>query len=894
MALGSSESDAGASRPLRRLGRYTLLKRVAKGGMGEVLLAATSGIEGAERPVIVKMIREEHRTDASFRARFLDEARVQAQLSHSGVASILDATTDEATGEPYVVVEHVDGRNLGDVRARALATGTRVDWAESVAVAQLIAESLAHVHDRRDPMGQPLAIVHRDLSPQNVMVAFTGEVKLIDFGTARGQNRRCHTVAGVVFAKPGYVAPEVANGDSGDFRVDLYALGVMLWELCASRRFLEGDASDHLAAVAAGKRDLPPVADSVGAPIELDAAIAKLTAHDREDRYGSARDAARDLATLLGSSLPVPGGERGVRPRVAALLGRLFPGETARFRRDFARLVENARKEAVAAAAAPPPPPSAPSAPSAAATETSAATDAAPADAAIDLSLPLHPDPPAPQNAEPVDASLLPGTRWRLIRALGRGATSVVWEAEHADVGRRAALKVHAGGEGGRSRFRIEARALARVEGPFVARMKEAGVASDGRPFTVTELLEGQTLDAWTKERAPLTPADVLAVGRKLLVSIEGLHATGLIHRDVKPENVFCCSGDGTVRMLDLGIARDLGEAEEQDPPSGGALALHGTPAYMAPEQASGVADERSDIYAVGCILYEMLAGSLPFAGERPGDGDVVGVLESKAKGSPEPLSERAANREIPEEIDALVMRALARHPSVRFQTAKAMREAIEDLERAPARKRSSRRRMGFGALAAAMAVGAALFAMPMFPQTAGVLARIKSAVSQPAPLAAAEAPQPTGLDALADAPPAGDGGDVLDLLPPEVADEERALRALEDAGDDAPDLADDAVADADESQLVRLPGEGEDHFGEGEAVAPKPQKKKRRAQKASPERDRQGDKGDKKAKPKGNGKADGKADAPKDKKTPKSSAKGDDKGRKKKKGKSRDAGVDG
>jgi serine/threonine protein kinase len=83
-------------------------------------------------------------------------------------------------------------------------------------------------------------------------------VKIIDFGTARGQNRRCHTVSGVVFAKPGYVAPEVANGNSGDARVDLYALGVMLWELCAGRRFLQGDASDHMAAVSRNERNLPP------------------------------------------------------------------------------------------------------------------------------------------------------------------------------------------------------------------------------------------------------------------------------------------------------------------------------------------------------------------------------------------------------------------------------------------------------------------------------------------------------------------------------------------------------------------------------------------------------------------------------------------------------------
>src|SRR6185312_13057694 len=217
----------------RPLGRYVLLKRIARGGMGEVFLASTTGIEGAERPVVVKIIRREHAKDPSFIARFLDEARVQAQLQHSGVAQVLDATIDDRTGEPYAVVEHVEGRSLGDVRARAVQIGHAIAWADAVAVGTLIAEALAHVHERPDPLGKALSIVHRDLSPQNVMVGYVGECKIIDFGTARGQNRRCHTVAGVVFAKPGYVAPEVANGDSGDARVDIYALGIMLWELVA-------------------------------------------------------------------------------------------------------------------------------------------------------------------------------------------------------------------------------------------------------------------------------------------------------------------------------------------------------------------------------------------------------------------------------------------------------------------------------------------------------------------------------------------------------------------------------------------------------------------------------------------------------------------------------------
>src|SRR5579859_4266678 len=277
-------SEPSPSLPLpRMLGRRILLKLMARGGMGDVYLAATTGIEGAERPCIAKTIRRDHLHDGSFLARFLDEARVQAQLNHPGVAQVLEASTDE-NGEPYTVVEYVEGRSLADVRQRAIQLGCRVGWPEAVAVTIEMAQALAHVHERSGSDGTPLGIVHRDLSPQNVMVGYGGDVKLIDFGTARGHNRRCHTVAGVVFAKPGYVAPEVARQQVGDGRIDVYALGIMLWELCAGRRFLTGDAQKHLEEAAAGKVLVPAVAKSCDAPALLDEIIQHLTANDPDDR----------------------------------------------------------------------------------------------------------------------------------------------------------------------------------------------------------------------------------------------------------------------------------------------------------------------------------------------------------------------------------------------------------------------------------------------------------------------------------------------------------------------------------------------------------------------------------------------------------------------------------
>src|SRR5271154_3379316 len=274
-AVGRFSSAAALPLP-RMVGRRIVLKLAARGGMGDVYLGATTGLEGAERPCIVKTVRRDHVHDGSFLARFLDEARVQAQLQHPGIAQVLEAANDES-GEPYTVVEYVEGRALSDVRQRALQTGARVSWADAVAVAVEIAQALAHVHERSGTDGAPLGIVHRDLSPQNVMVSYAGEIKLIDFGTARGHNRRCHTVAGVVFAKPGYVAPEVARQQVGDGRIDLYAMGIVLWELCAGRRFLTTDPQPHIDEAAPGRVVLPPIAPECNAPPALDEILVKLT-----------------------------------------------------------------------------------------------------------------------------------------------------------------------------------------------------------------------------------------------------------------------------------------------------------------------------------------------------------------------------------------------------------------------------------------------------------------------------------------------------------------------------------------------------------------------------------------------------------------------------------------
>lgn len=731
--------------------------------MGEVYLAATTGIEGAERPCVVKIIRREHAKDTSFLARFLDEARVQAQLHHPGVVQVIEAATDE-NGEPFVVVEYVEGRSLGEVRARALQVSYRMSWAEAAALATSAAEALAHVHERVDVTGQPLGIVHRDMSPQNIMVGYGGDVKLIDFGTARGENRRCHTVSGVVFAKPGYVAPEVANGNTGDARVDVYALGIMLWELAAGRRFLQGDAAEHLAKVAKDACSPPPIAALVGAPPELDGIIAKLTAFRTEDRYASARDALRDLARLLSSAPSLSNGERGVRARVSQLMATLYPAEPTQSRRLFAKLVAQARemdKNGPSAVAAP-------------VAETARET---------------------PET----DERVLPGTRYRVLRKIGEGAMGHVFEAEHIDLGRRVAVKVlaahHATSSDYAARFRREARALSRLSHPNLVTLHDFGQATDGRLYCAMEFLEGETLDRCLEREGVMSWREALQLGAQAASALREAHRVGIVHRDLKPSNLFLCQ-DGTLKLLDFGVARKADEGA--DPGADvSSFTLFGTPEYMAPEQvSSGKVDERVDVYALACVLYEMVTGRLPFVADS-----TVALLDAKTKQEAEPPRDRAPSRGIPTEVDRLIVRALARNPEKRTATAEQLYAEIVAALDAPERKRRQRRSLGRAAIVVSLA-GAILSLSAAvarhYPDQVHTV--MSSLVAATAPEVADVAPLPIAQSEVAVMTPSRPA----EALPAEVAQPPVVEAPVETFGETEAERAEKAAQERDWTEAVR------------------------------------------------------------------------------------------
>ncbi|MBI4704735.1 MAG: serine/threonine protein kinase [Deltaproteobacteria bacterium] len=479
----------------------------------------------------------------------------------------------------------------------------------------------------------------------------------------------------------------------------------------------------------------------MGAPGALDQIVAKLTAYRRDDRYPSSRLAAARLGSLLSGAAPLPNGERGVRARAALLMYNLYPAEPGRSRSSFARLVAAARTKDEAPAAG------------------ASASIAAPA--AVE------------RGAEDDGQSdMLAGTRYRLVREIGRGASSVVYEAEHVELGRRVALKVldarHTDSREFALRFRREARALSRLACSGLVRVFDFGQAADGRLFCVMELCAGRTLRASLDRGERFDWVRALRIVRQACLALHFAHDKGVVHRDIKPANLFLTASGG-VKVIDFGLAKTAGEVGEPAAPPSGAdggdtgarprrdgqhapLELFGTPEYMAPEQAAGGrVDGRADLYSLGCVLYELLTGRLPFRAVG-----AVGILDAKLKGRPEPTRRGPADRAIPRAAERIAGRALARHPSRRYQSAFEMAEAIADALDEPTRQRA-RRRFAAASLLAAACAGAAV---AVGIQAGPLLGRLPLPPPPPAAVPASPHSDPGARRARAtgapDEPPAG------------------------------------------------------------------------------------------------------------------------------------------
>src|SRR3954467_6502437 len=274
-------------------GKYRLLASLGRGGMAEVFLGAATGPAGFNKLVVVKKLRDGCADDPSFVSMFLDEARLAARLNHANIVHTYEV--DEAEDGYIIVMEYLEGQSI---RRLIRALGMRGQLCDPALAAHLMAEvlhGLHYVHEMRDYDGTPLGIVHRDVSPHNLFITYDGQVKVLDFGVAKATLNVSDTQDGVLKGKFAYMAPEQPTGGVVDRRADIFAAGVVLWELLTGDRLFQGDTAATLYQLVNNPIS-PPSSVSPTVPPELDSIVLQALERSPDARFQTALDMANALS----------------------------------------------------------------------------------------------------------------------------------------------------------------------------------------------------------------------------------------------------------------------------------------------------------------------------------------------------------------------------------------------------------------------------------------------------------------------------------------------------------------------------------------------------------------------------------------------------------------------
>ncbi len=281
--------------------RYTITERLDHGGMAEVFRGVAESMEGFKKSVAIKRILPNLTKNQKFVSMFLDEARLSLFLQHANIVQVFDIskTPDNAY---FLVMEYVDGCNLKALIERQKQKTRRLEVAHTIYLMIECCKALQYAHQLEHPeTNEPLGIVHRDISPPNILLSKNGEVKLVDFGLAKANSQIESTDPGVVKGKFSYLSPEAASGLDVDHRADVFAVGIILWELFTGRRLFHGE-TDYQTVEQVRQAKVPSMAAlNPEIELELEQVVRKALARDPEERYASANDLADALAQYLFS-----------------------------------------------------------------------------------------------------------------------------------------------------------------------------------------------------------------------------------------------------------------------------------------------------------------------------------------------------------------------------------------------------------------------------------------------------------------------------------------------------------------------------------------------------------------------------------------------------------------
>jgi len=275
---------------MEQFGKYSLIRKIGTGGMAEVFLARTPVAQGLNKTLVIKKIHTAYARSRQFVAMFVDEAKIALGLNHPNITQVFDFG---AVADTYfLAMEYVEGIDLLRLLQEAARARQRLPYGVSAYIVQQLAKGLDYAHRKTDEFGQPLGIVHRDVSPQNILLSWDGSVKIVDFGIARA--RDVHEEEGVIKGKYAYMSPEQARGEPVDCRSDVFAAGIVLFELVCARPLFHGKGKEALEMVKSGvlprPRDYAP-----DLPEALERVILRALAFRREDRFATARDLQHEL-----------------------------------------------------------------------------------------------------------------------------------------------------------------------------------------------------------------------------------------------------------------------------------------------------------------------------------------------------------------------------------------------------------------------------------------------------------------------------------------------------------------------------------------------------------------------------------------------------------------------
>src|SRR5688500_7307308 len=330
-----SKPDPTAGQFPRRFGKYPLLAPLAQGGMGALYLAVT-GERGLEKLLVIKTVLP-HLADAEYLARFRDEAKVVVKLSHGNLIPVFDA--GQVEGELFLAMDFVEGKDLRAVWNRCAHKGVAFPVDVAVYLVKELCRGLGYAHSYGD-----IRLVHRDVSPPNVLISYAGELKLTDFGLASSTLKLEKTAPGIIYGKVAYMSPEQARGEKLDGRSDMYATGIVLWELLTGRQlFPPGkDQPQDLLARAKNPEVMRPSKRAPRVPVELDEICLKALAAAKEDRYKDCDEMRMALQGWLATNAPTTDGTR-----MSSFLQELFSEDIVRERAERAELISRVRTRAL-------------------------------------------------------------------------------------------------------------------------------------------------------------------------------------------------------------------------------------------------------------------------------------------------------------------------------------------------------------------------------------------------------------------------------------------------------------------------------------------------------------------------------------------------------------------